>query len=577
MAPTDKNEAKALWRFFRLIKAERKQVFLIYAYAIFYGVIQLSLPLGIQAIINLVTGGQFSSSWLVLVILVILGLSFSGMLQLVQLSIIENLQQKIFFKSALEFAWRIPRFKTESLEGHYPPELVNRFFDTLSVQKGLAKLLMDFSLSSLQIVFGLVLLTFYHPFFVFFGTALILVVFVIFRFTGPVGLTTNLKESKYKYAVAHWLEEMARTMDTFKLIGQTDLHLKKTDQLVSGYLTARKKHFQILVLQYASMIGFKVIVVAGLLILGSLLVVNQQINLGQFVAAEIVIILIINAVEKLILSMETAYDVLTAIEKIGYVTDLPLEREKGIDFSMADTGKGMEVSLVNVSYKFPNAREYAVKDINITIAPNEKVCIAGHNVSGKSTLLYLISALYHDYGGYINYNKVPLKNYNITSLRSYIGDCLSQEDIFNGTVEENIVMGRNLSFQHLTQVAEQLNLSGFINSLPEGYNTVLGPDGENVSNSRKKKILLARSIIDNPSLLLVEELIDQLEKEEKEKILNVLFAPDAPWTLIGVSNDWKFISRCDKVLFMDKGSVVFQGPPDQLKQLHLFENLFSTI
>lgn len=577
MANPAKNEEKALWRFFKLIQIERKQVMLIYGYAIFHGIIQLSLPLGIQAIINLITGGQFSSSWILLVILVIAGISFAGILQLVQLSIIENLQQKIFFRSALEFAWRIPRFKTESLEGHYPPELINRFFDTFTVQKGLGKLLMDFSISSLQIVFGLLLLTFYHPFFVFFGLALLLVVFIIFRYTGPAGLKTSLKESKIKYSVAHWLQEMARTMDTFKLIGRTDIHLKKTDKMVSGYLTARKKHFKILLVQFASMIGFKVLVVAGLLILGSLLVVNQQINLGQFVAAEIVIILIINAVEKLVLNMEVCYDVLTAVEKIGYVTDLPLEREKGIDFSMADTGKAMKVSLVNVSYKFPNSREYAVKNINLTIAPNEKVCIAGYNVAGKSTLLHLISGLYHDYEGSISYNKVPLKNYNITSLRSYIGDCLSEEEIFNGTVEDNIVMGRDLTFQDLTRVTERLNLSEYINSLPEGYNTILGPDGENVSNSRKKKLILARSIVDNPALLLVEELMDQLEKEEKEKILDVLFAPDAPWTLIGISNDWKFISRCHKVLLMDKGSIVFQGTPAELKECQSFENLLTTV
>lgn len=575
MSKENKKKGKALWRFFRLIQIEKKQVLLIYAYAIFHGIIQLSLPLGVQAIINLITGGQFSFSWVLLVVLVVAGISFTGILQLVQLSIIENLQQKIFFRSALEFAWRIPRFKIESLQGHYPPELINRFFDTFSVQKGLAKLLMDFSMSSLQIFFGLVLLTFYHPLFVFFGISLLLAIVIIFRFTGPAGLKTNLNESKYKYEVAHWLEEMARTMDTFKLIGRTDLHIKKTDHLVSGYIGSRKKHFKILQLQFAAMVGFKVIVFAGLLVLGSLLVVNQQINLGQFVASEIVILLIINAVEKLILNMEVCYDVLTAVEKIGYVTDLPLEREKGIDFSIADTGKAMEVSLVNVSYKFPKAREYSVKNINLTIAPYEKVCIAGYNASGKSTLLNLITGLYSDYEGSINYNKVPLKTYNITSLRTYIGDCLSQEEIFSGTVEENIVMGRDISFKDLQRVAERLNLSDFINSLPLGYNSVIGAEGEFISESRKKKFILARGIVDQPPLLLLEGLMDYLEKEEKEKILDVLFAPDAPWTLVGISNDWSFISRCDKVLLMDKGSIVFYGTPFQLQQYHSFDNLFT--
>ena len=184
-------------RFFALLAPDRRDIFYIYFYAIFNGLVYLSLPLGIQAIINIIMGGQLSTSWVVLVVFVILGVAFSGGLQILQLTITERLQQRIFTKASFEFAYRIPRIKMEAVNKHYVPELMNRFFDTLSVQKGLPKILIDFSSATLQVVFGLFLLSLYHPYFILFGVVLVVLVYLIFRLTGKKGLDTSLRESMH--------------------------------------------------------------------------------------------------------------------------------------------------------------------------------------------------------------------------------------------------------------------------------------------------------------------------------------------------------------------------------------------
>ncbi|HKK88969.1 MAG TPA: ABC transporter transmembrane domain-containing protein, partial [Saprospiraceae bacterium] len=332
-----------LRRFFSLLKMDQKDITYIYIYAIFSGLITLSIPLGIQAIIGLIAGGAMSSSLYILIAIVTIGTGMIGVLKIMQMTVTETLQRRIFCRSAFEFAYRIPHFKLDSIQKTYPPELVNRFFDTPTLQKGLPKILMDFSTAILQIVFGLILISFYHPFFVFFGVLLVVIVFFIFRITGPPGLSTSLRESDYKYEVAHWLEELARATSSFKLSGKNNFALKKTDEIVSKYLDVRKKHFRILLIQFGGVVGFKVIVTAALLFLGSLLVIENEINIGQFVAAEIVVILIMSSVEKLILNMETIYDMLTGIEKIGKVSDQPLDRASGVDFDEIDSGKGMAV------------------------------------------------------------------------------------------------------------------------------------------------------------------------------------------------------------------------------------------
>lgn len=548
-----------LRRFFKLLQPERKDIFYIYLYAIFNGVINLSLPLGIQAIINLITGGQLSTSWVVLVIFVMIGIAMTGGLQVFQLSITERLQQRIFTRASFEFAYRIPRIKLESVYKHYVPELVNRFFDTLSVQKGLSKILIDFSTATLQVVFGLILLSFYHPFFIIFGLTLLLIVYLIFRITGPQGLKTSLNESKYKYEVAHWLEEVGRNMGTFKLAGDTDLPIKKTDELVSSYVDARKAHFKVLVRQYINMVSFKVIVAAGLLIMGSLLVIDQQINLGQFVAAEIVILLIITSVEKLILSMETIYDVLTALEKIGHVTDLPLEKIDGLNVIEDDEeeDKGMSVKIRNLTFTYPDNKKSILKDINLTIDHGDRVCISGYSGSGKSTLIQLIAGLYENFEGSLNYNNIPIGNLNLENLRSYIGDSLHEEKLFKGTLYENISLGRpGVNMKVVLNAVEKMLLSDFIQNLKDGFNTIIDPEGQTLPDSIKTKIILARSIACKSKLLLITDHLSKLDPVESSKIVDFLVDKKNTWTLVIISNQAEIAAKCDKVVLMKDGEVI---------------------
>ncbi|MGB2761209.1 MAG: ABC transporter transmembrane domain-containing protein, partial [Maribacter stanieri] len=243
-----KNILTAWQRFLGLLKLDKKDVFQVFYYAIFAGVVNLSLPLGIQAIINLMQGAQISTSWIVLVVLVTLGVAFVGILQLMQIRIIENVQQKIFTRASFEFAYRFPKIKMSELHNYYPPELANRFFDTLTIQKSLSKVLIDFPAALLQIVFGLLLLSFYHPFFIVYGILLLLLIYVVFKFTAQRGLDTSLDESKSKYKVAHWLQEIARSIVSFKLSGKTSHALDKNDTLVVEYLNARESHFKVIVL-----------------------------------------------------------------------------------------------------------------------------------------------------------------------------------------------------------------------------------------------------------------------------------------------------------------------------------------
>lgn len=545
-------------RFWRLLKPDRREIRNVYVYALFNGLINLSLPLGIQAIINLIQGGQVSTAWVVLVSVVVIGVAATGVLQIAQLRITENLQQRIFARSAFEFAFRIPKVKMEAIYKHYAPELMNRFFDTLTVQKGLSKILIDFSTAMLQVLFGLILLSFYHPFFILFSLILIILVFAIFRFTGARGLQTSLTESKHKYKVAHWLEELARAGITFKLAGTTDLPLSRMNAEVGQYLKARESHFNVLVQQYSLMVVFKSLIAAGLLAMGGILVMQQLMNIGQFVAAEIIILLVMASVEKLVMSMESIYDVLTALEKIGQVTDLELERTEGIDTICEKEECGMEVKLTNVSFTYPEGDKQILKNVSLQLKAGEKLIITGPNGSGKSTLLQIIAGLYDVSSGSVVYNGLAKGSLKLESLRSSIGDCLTHEQLFDGTVLENIAMGReNASFEHVQWAVKNLKLDEFISELPFGYDTQVEPQGRKLPKSIMQKLLLARCIVAKPKLLLLEDSLEHLDEIESKSIVDFLLNPINDWTIVAVSDNPYFCEKSDRRAVMENGELKF--------------------
>lgn len=534
-------------RIMQLLAPDRKDITAVYFYAILHSLIQLSLPVGVQAIIGFVAGASMRASLTVLIVLVVLGVFLTGIMQVNQMKIIEKIQQQLFARYSFAFAGHIPRFDLKKSDNIYLPEMVNRFFDIQNLQKSLAKILLEIPSATIQILFGLILLSLYHPAFILFGLILITLLWLIMRYTGRRGLETSIEESTYKYKVAGWLEEAARVARSAKFARTNDLHLRKTDEQVSNYLQARTGHFRILLFQYNTLIIFKTAITAAMLITGTLLLVHQQLNIGQFIAAEIVILVVINSVEKLIISLGSVYDALTAVAKLDAVTTIPAEKDGTL--AVEKNGKGMKVEMKNVSFGY-NEEADALQQISLQVNPGEKVCITGNSGSGKSTLLKLLTGSYSDFKGAILLNDIPIGNYDLSSLRSQTGVVLSQQEIFHGTLWENISLGNKaVSMDKVADLANKTGLSDFISSLKEGYNTELDPSGQRMPRSVVKKILLVRALATEPSLLLMEDPFEGLDEDRRRK-LQQLLGGLSNTTLIMISHDAATQINFDKVLLL---------------------------
>ena len=544
-----------LQRLINLLKLDKKDISQIFFYAIFAGLVSLSLPLGIQAIINLIQSGRVSVSWIVLVVIVIIGVALVGILSLMQLRITENLQQKIFVRSSFEFGYRLPKIKFEELYNQYPPELANRFFDTITIQKGVSKLLIDFSTALLQITFGIILLSLYHPFFIIFGILLLVLLYIIFKFSYNSGLSTSLKESKYKYKVVSWLQEMGRNNFSFRKKSNFEYALTKNDKLVGEYLNYREKHFGIIKRQFIQLIAFKIIITAGLLFIGGYLVLNQKMNIGQFVAAEIVILLVISSVEKIIVGLETLYDVLTAVEKIGQISDLQMEESETANNEICYTNMTLESE--NIQFKFPDTSEYVLDKINLKIEQSEKIYLEGDNGSGKTTLIRILSGLLHPTSGSFFINDDTYRKIDLDQYRSQIATIINGETPFEGTIFENITFNNpSISQDDLKWAIESVQLGAFIKSLPKGLDTKIFPEGRQLSSSNAQKILLARSIINKPKILFLEDAFDKMDAKITQEVVDFITSSENKWTLIVSSKNTYWKQKCNRTITMSEGKII---------------------
>jgi ABC-type bacteriocin/lantibiotic exporter with double-glycine peptidase domain len=297
-------------------------------------------------------------------------------------------------------------------------------------------------------------------------------------------------------------------------------------------------------------VAFKALITLGLLVLGGLLVIENQITVGQFVASEIIIILIMNSAEKLILTMEPIYDVLTAVEKMGQVTDIPLDREGADNRMKALTGAGFKVQLHGIGLpEGTYVKRPVLSGIDLELPAGARVAVVGPPGSGKTALLHVLSGLIEPTTGTRILNGVPAKNWDQRLLRRQIGDYLAQEVIFEGTLTENLTVGRNgISMEDLQQAAEAVGLMPIVEQwLPQ---TVV------------HQIFLARAIAGKPALLVLDPFLRPFEQEDRERLSAYLTRPEHPWTLVAATTEPAFLERCTHIVYLKDGRIDHVSTPD---------------
>jgi len=516
-------------RLLMLLSPERRDIAIVIAFAIGVGVLTLATPVAVQSLVNIVSFGGLTQPLLVLALLMLGFLLLAGTIRSFKAYVVEILQRRLFVRVVTDLGYRLPRVHVASFDRGHGPELVNRFFDVLTVQKVGASLLLDGVAVVLQTIIGLLILAFYHPFLLAFDVVLIAGIAFVLFVMGRGAVRTAIVESKAKYAVAASLEEIARNPLSFKQVGGPELARQRADALASEYVEARRLHYRVVFRQIVSSLTLQALAATALLSIGGWLVINGQLTLGQLVAAELIVSIVLASFAKLGQKLESFYDLLAAVDKLGQLLDLPLERQTGE--RVDHTSPGAELKLIDLSFAYGGARS-ALNEVNLAVQPGDRVQIVGRHGSGKSTLADLLFGLRTPNGGRIEIDGVDVREISLESLRRQVA-VVKDIEMIDGSIGENVGMGRtSVSPADIREALEAIGMLDEIRDLPDGVATMLSSTGAPLSSGQARRLMLARAIAGKPRLLVLDDFLDDLDVDARIKALQALASPDRRWTLV---------------------------------------------
>lgn len=549
----DAHGDRPLRRLMRLLRAERSDIWVVVMFAIGVGVLSLATPIAVEALVNTVANVSLVQPLVVLTALLFVGLSLANAMLAAQTYVVELIQRRVFVRVVADLAHRLPRVQLEAFDREHGPELVNRFFDVLTVQKVGASLLLEGIAIILGTIIGMIVLAFYHPFLIVYNVLLVsMLVFAVFVL-GRGAVPSSIEESRAKYAIAGWLEEMARHPWAFRTSPVRRFAARRADRLATHYVNMRVRHFRVLLRQILFLLAAQAGANTLLLGLGGWLVVNGQMNLGQLVAAELIVGTIVGGFTKLGKQFEGYYDLMAAMEKLGHLIDLPLERGDGA--KLQTSSRGAAVSVRNLTFSFPEGSAL-FEDLSFLAAPGVRLALTGNGPNGKSTLIELLFGMRWPTSGTIEIDGVDSRYLHLESMRDAIA-AVTTPEIFSGTLMDNIALGR--PDVGLSEVRDALELAGLwemVQRLPEGLYTEIPTGGGALAESERHQLMLARAIAGKPRLLLLDETLDRLDASELAPLLPALTSPERPWTLIVATTQNAVVSACDKRLALDVATAV---------------------
>lgn len=527
-----------------LLRLERREVGTLILYAVVVGLLSLATPAAVQTLVNTVAFGTLLQPLIILTLMLLFFLALSGVLRVLQYYAIEFLQRRLFVRVALDLAGRLPRVD-ERLSGKYNmQELVNRFFDVVTVQKSAAKLLLDGLQLTLQTIIGMVLLALYHPLLLAFDVLLVLALVVVLVWMGRGAARTAMAESDAKYAVAAWLEDVASQPTLFRSGRGALVALERTNSLATAYLARRTDHFRVVLRQFIGGVGIQVVANTLVLGLGGWLVLDGQLTLGQLVAAELIVALVVAGVAKVGKQLETLYDLLAGLAKLGKLVDLPLD-QRG-DRPMAFSGPPLlTLSEVQVSSRCAPLPELALE-------PGRRVLVRATAPEDARHFLSMLEGRAQPKAGRVRFNAEDVRRLSPRALRDHIIRVSGPAPVGLNILEYLTLGLDEVRGPDVDAALEAVMLDEVVGHLPGGRETRMLSTGHPLTPEQSARLTLARALLGRPAVILLDDWMDQQPVSTREAVLERLRRWDTPFVLIAATHLPADESRWDDVIHLTR-------------------------
>lgn len=526
-------------RMTRMLRLESRDILSLVVFGIVVSVLDLATPLAVEQMVTTIGFASMVQPLIWIAVLLFSILTLSAVIKALQFFIIEILQRRMLVRIVGDLSARLPRLEREAMDGIHGPEMANRFFDVMTIQKATASLLIEGLSLVIQTITGLLLLAIYSPFLLVFDIVLVLCMTAFVYLLGRNSVKTAIEESLIKYRIAHWLQEVIGNPGAFQVHGGSELSVDRANRLTVEYLSARRKHFVVLMRQTLFALMLYAISISTLLSLGGYLVLSNSLTMGQLVASVSVVAVVVGAFSKVGKSLETFYDLMSAFDKVGHLIDLPtLTPARSLK---PDVGP-VDVRLRSLAVHGGN--EHSVHIGDLYIPRGGRFAITGEGECGKSLTLLTLCGLRPPHHGLAEIGGVDSREVNRFADGSMVS-LAGPIEIFHGSLLENISLNRaSVSSDDVRDALQAVDLWNEALGLPNGLETMLQSGGYPLSGSQATRLMIARAIVAKPRLLLIDGLLDFLPPTMRERIWSRIAEPSKPWTIVTVTHDDTIIRSC---------------------------------
>jgi ABC-type bacteriocin/lantibiotic exporter with double-glycine peptidase domain len=441
--------------------------------------------------------------------------------------------------------------KEEVLDVDYDKNYFSRYTELFSIQKNMSILIVEVLECFLVIGTGMLIVALYHPAFLIFDVLLILSIYLVIKLVGKDGLKTKLEESDSKYDVISWIMSLSRPVHSLRGFSGIQLIQNRTEKLSQEFIQNRKKHFSVLMSQYAGFLMIGVFASSILLGVGGFLVFKNQLSLGQLVAAEIILAGVLASISKLDKIIENYYSIIASISKIEGLFSIPSEDSYLGKYVHHQVAGAFQFQSLNYQY---GTRQPLWSGITLKIPQGSRVAVVGASGSGKSTFLEIVYGLRQPSSGVIKVDGFDYKDIDVKDFRDKIGFAGKFEGLPESLLD-NITLRREVDFKKIVDLSKSMFMEEVIQNLPEGYQTQLDGTVLPFSDGQLARLSLLRALVSNPEILLIDEIFDEMDLKRRKQVLEQVFKLMNNKTVFITTHDSDVIKSCDFLLELPAGTL----------------------
>nr|WP_310523106.1 ABC transporter ATP-binding protein [Polymorphobacter sp.] len=511
-----------------IIGPERNFFWLSIIYGIGISLLSLATPISVQMLINSIANTALPTPLFTLSLVLLFLLLVSGLLGAMRTWMMELFRRRFMARLVADVTLRAINAANPFFADTRRIDLFNRYFEMINIQKVVPSLLIGGFTIVLQAAVGIIVTSFYHPFFLAFNVVVLVLIWVIWRVWSRGAMRSSIALSHEKYAAAHWIESVGASNGFYKSAGHIDYALDRSEQVTARYVAAHKKHFSYYFPQSIALAVLYAVASAGLLALGGWLVIQEQLSIGQLVAAELILSGVFYGVSQLSSYLDDYYDFVAAVEELALLYAIPQEAASPARMTPLPL-RGSGLTMAHVQF----ANNAGPVRFDLEIADGARLVAQGSPGMERAFSTLLKRHLKPD-KGMITIGGIDITALDVLELRTDV-QVLDRPAVVESSIVEYLQLSSpGADPAAMVRALKLVGLDDRIAMLPDGMQTMLSSTGYPLSLGKTMQLRLAAAVLAEPRILVLSPLFDMITKARLQAVFDH-FA-DKPVTILYFSN-----------------------------------------